>query len=102
MLRSRLAGYGLIGPGVLCALSILTLGGGTERHCPGVDGPVFEAVGVGPTGLRLTGFDLAQLTVTWYDGCNWHTVTVLPLLVGGLLLAVGIVTVRRSESGVGG
>jgi hypothetical protein len=37
------------------------------------------------------------LSITWYDGCNWHTVTVLPLLVGGLLLAGGVLTIRRGS-----
>ncbi|RXK49305.1 hypothetical protein [Halorientalis pallida] len=95
MFRSRLAGYGVIGLGVLCTLSILTLGGSTQRRCPEVGGRVYDAIGVDPTGLRLTGFDLGQLAITWYDGCNWHTVTVLPLLVGGLLLASGVLTIRR-------
>jgi hypothetical protein len=51
---------------------------------------------------KISGFDLHAMTVTWYDGCNWHTASLLLiviafyLIVGGLVL-IGVPMVRQNE-----
>ncbi|QPV64018.1 hypothetical protein I7X12_05150 [Halosimplex litoreum] len=87
--------YALAVVGVaLCALTA-RVGGSTQRACPGVDGAVYEAVGVDPRGVRLLGVELPSLALSWYDGCNWRTNSLVPLALGCLCLLAAVVIRRR-------
>jgi hypothetical protein len=92
--RSRL-GYALAAAGVAVAALSLRLGGATERACPGIDSAVYERFGVHPTGARLVSVDLVAASVEWYDGCNWHMQSLLPLSLGLALVAAGLVVLSR-------
>lgn len=102
MVRSpvRRAGYALLTVGaaaILLALLSGFWGASTARACPGVDGAVYDAVGVHPAGVAVEGLDLSTLSLEWYDGCNQRSTPLVPPLAGVLLLVQGaVLAVRRS------
>jgi len=81
---------------VLCGLAA-RIGGSTQRACPGIDSAVYEAVGVDPWGIRLLGVDLPSLALSWYDGCNWRTNSLVPLALGCLCLLAAVAVRRRLD-----
>lgn len=95
--RSRI-GSVLVAIGTVVAALSLRLGGATQRACPGIDSPFYEYFGVHPSGLRLVGVDLVAASVEWYDGCNWHTQSLLPVYVGSLLVVGGLVVLSRTST----
>jgi hypothetical protein len=92
--RSRL-GYALVVLGVAVAALSFRVGGATERACPGIDSEIYERFGVHPSGVRLVSVDLFAASFEWYDGCNWHTQSLLPVYVGLGLVVAGVVVLSR-------
>lgn len=97
MVRRAHLGYTLIIVGVCICLLSFTLGGGTDRTCPEIDSIVYETTGVQPTEVAITGIDLGDVTVEWYDGCNWRTNSLVPVVFGGLISFAGVLTVRSAD-----
>lgn len=91
-------GHALIIVGVGIGLLSLSLGGATQRACPAIGSAVYETIGVQPTGVAVTGIDLSDGTIEWYDGCNWRTNSLVPLAVGGLASIAGVLTVRSIDA----
>ena len=94
--RVRL-GWLLVVVGVGIAVLSLTVGGSTARACPGLDESMYGALGVHPAGVELTGLDLADATVEWYDGCNWRTNSAVPLALGTPVSLAGAVALARQR-----
>lgn len=92
--RSRL-GYALAVLGVAVAALSFRFGGATERACPGIDSAIYERFGVHPSGVRLVSVDLLAASMEWYDGCNWHTQSLLPVCVALGLVVAGVVVLSR-------
>jgi hypothetical protein len=98
--RTRL-GYPLGVIGVAVAALSLRIGGATQRAC-GIENAVYERFGVHPNGVRVVSVDLLAASVEWYDGCNWHTQSLLPVYVGLALVAGGVVVSRTSAADADG
>jgi len=94
--RSRL-GSALVAAGVAVAALSLRIGGATQRACPGIDSAIYDRFGVHPSGVRLVSVDLLAASIEWYDGCNWHTQSLLPLSLGLALVAAGVVVLARAS-----
>ncbi|MDS0259976.1 hypothetical protein NDI56_11285 [Haloarcula sp. S1CR25-12] len=94
--RTRL-GHLLVTAGVGIALLSPWFGGSTALACPELGGPVYDTFGVHPGGVAITGIDLADGTVEWYDGCNWRTNSFLPLVAGLVVSLAGVVTATRQR-----
>lgn len=90
------AEYALAAVGVVCCGLTARVGGSTQRACPGIDSTVYEAVGVDPWGVRLLGVELPSLALSWYDGCNWRTNSLLPLALGCCCLLAAVLVRRRT------
>ena len=77
----------------------LFAGASTLRGCEGFN-PDF--LGIEFSRAEITGIDLRAMTVSWYDGCNWHTGSLLLfgitlcLVIAGLFLLVGPI-VRQTK-----
>lgn len=82
--------------GLTVAALSLRLGGSTDRACPGIDSALYDRFGIYPDEARLVGVDLLAASLEWYDGCNWHTQSLLPLYVGLLVVVGGVVLSRAS------
>ena len=89
-LSRRLIGFLLVLLGV--GLMPLTLvGASTARGCEDFNP---DLLGIEFNRAEITGVDLQAMTVSWYDGCNWHTGSLLLfgitlcLVVAGLFLVV--------------
>ena len=95
MLRRSRLGSALAVLGVAAAALSLRVGGATQRACPGIDSAIYDRFGVDPSGVRLVSVDLLAASVEWYDGCNWHTQSLLPVYVGLGLVVAGIVVLSR-------
>ncbi|WP_436931024.1 hypothetical protein [Halosimplex halobium] len=80
----------------LCALTA-RVGSSTRRLCPGIDSAVYDAVGVDPWGARLLGVEVTSLTLSWYDGCNWRTNSLAPLVLGCCCLLAAALVYRRTD-----
>lgn len=105
MVNRAYIGYALIVVGVGIGLLSLTFGGATDRACPEIDSIVYETTGVQPSGLAITGINLGDWTVEWYDGCNWRTNSLIPLIFGSFISFAGVLTVRSvdpTDSEIGG
>lgn len=76
-------GYALILAGVGIGLLSLGFGGATDRACLEINSVVYETIGIHPSTAAITGVDLSDGTIEWYDGCNWRTNSFVPLVVGG-------------------
>lgn len=85
-----------MGIGLAVAALTLRVGGATQRACPGIDSVLYDRFGVYPDEARLVSVDLLAASLEWYDGCNWHTQSLLPLYVGLLVVGVGVVLSRAS------
>jgi len=91
---ARLLGSILIVAGLaLFFVGPFLMAGGTQRACPGIDGVVYETVGIDPGEAEVVGLD--GLTLEWYDGCNWRTGSLAPSLVGAGGVGFGVVLQRR-------
>ena len=97
MLRRSRLGSALAVLGVAAAALSLRVGGATQRACPGIDSAIYDRFGVDPSGVRLVSVDLLAASVEWYDGCNWHTQSLLPLYLGLGLVAAGVVVQSRAS-----
>lgn len=95
MSSSTRRGYAFLAVGLVLCLSVVMFGGSTQRACPGIQSPVYEMVGVHPAGFDLMGIDLASLELSWYDGCNRRSNSLIPLILGIGSLVAGVATVRR-------
>jgi hypothetical protein len=94
--RTRL-GYALGLVGVAVAALSLRIGGATQRAC-GIEGAIYERFGVQPSGFRVVSVDLLAASVEWYDGCNWHTQSLVPVYVGLSLAVAGVVLTQTSAA----
>lgn len=81
--------------GIGFCLLTFGLSGGTERACQEISGIIYETVGIHLPGFRITGVDLVNLELHWYDGCNWRDGPLLPLLFGVGCSTAGLVIARR-------
>jgi hypothetical protein len=99
MARKRQAGYVLIVLGLLLFSLTFAFSGGTARACPEIDSVVYDTVGVHPAEFGVTGVDLSDFEVGWYDGCNWHRGPLLFPILGVVTsiagLAIFIAPMRR-------
>lgn len=95
--RSRI-GYLLVVAGVGVAALSLRVGGATERACPGIDSAVYDRFGVLPSEVRVVSVDVAAASLEWYDGCNWHMQSLLPLYVGLLVVLAGVAVLSRAST----
>ncbi|WP_152436561.1 hypothetical protein [Halosimplex carlsbadense] len=91
------AEYALVVVGVVCCGLTARVGGSTQRACPGIDSAVYEAVGVDPWGVRVLGVELPSLALSWYDGCNWRTNSLVPLALGLCCLVTAAALRRKSR-----
>lgn len=90
MVRSIRLGLLLVVVGVVIALLSFGFGGATDRACPGIGSILYETIGVAPGRAAITGVDVAAMTLEWYDGCNWRTLPLAPLVAGPLVSVAGI------------
>ncbi len=86
----------VIGLGV--AALTFRVGGATQRACPGIDSALYDRFGVYPREARVVSVDVLAASLEWYDGCNWHTQSLLPLYVGLLVVVVGGVFLSRASA----
>lgn len=91
MVRSSQFGLLLVAVGIVVGLLSFGFGGATDRGCPGIESVVYDTVGVAPGGAAITDVDLAAMTLEWYDGCNWRTLPLAPLVAGSLVSIAGVV-----------
>jgi hypothetical protein len=96
MSRRTYTGYALVVVGLGVAASSFRLGGATERACPGIDSVIYDWFGVYPSEARIVSVDLLAASIEWYDGCNWHTQSLLPVYVGALVVLAGVVVLSRA------
>ncbi len=89
MSRRRWLGVACLSAGIGLVLLSFTLSGATERACPELASLSYEFLGVHLRGVRLTDIDLTAATIEWYDGCNWHTQSFVPVLGGAVFIAIG-------------
>ncbi len=86
--------------GVILFPLFLFAGFTTLRLCRDVEP---DLLGIDFSRARLLGIDFQTITLSWYDGCNWHGTPLLPLLIalglilGGLLVTVGV-TIHKHTS----
>lgn len=95
MAPPRRTGYILLVLGILLFPLTFVFSGGTDRACPEIDSVVYDTVGVYPAEFGVTGADLSNLEVGWYDGCNWHSGPLLFPILGLLTSIAGIVISRE-------
>jgi hypothetical protein len=88
----------LVAAGVGIALLSVWTGGATDRACP-LDGVAYDLIGIHLAGVAVTDVDLATATFEWYDGCNWHTNSLVPVAVGGVVSTAGALLLRVNRSG---
>ncbi|WP_435075721.1 hypothetical protein [Halorubrum sp. HHNYT27] len=99
MLRSLRFGHVLVVLGVGIALLSVWTGGATDRGCP-IDGVAYDLVGIHLAGASVTEIDLAAGTLEWYDGCNWHTNSLVPVAVGGVVSTAGVLALWLNGAAV--
>ena len=97
MPRSLRFGHLLVAAGVGIALLSVWTGGATDRACQ-IDGVAYDLVGIHLAGASVTGVDLAAATIEWYDGCNWHTNSLVPVAVGAVAPAAGTLALRLPDA----
>lgn len=97
MVNSDQLGYVLIAVGVCVALLSAGFGSATERACT-IDSVVYDRIGIHPSGVAITDVEFATATIEWYDGCNWHTNSLVPLVLGLLVSASGIRIVHSNRT----
>jgi hypothetical protein len=90
MALPRRAGYVLLVIGILIFSLTVVVSGSTDRACPGIDSVVYDTVGVYPAEFSVTGTDLSNLEVRWYDGCNWRSAPLLFPILGIVAFIVGL------------
>lgn len=90
MALPRRAGYVLLGLGILLFSLTFVFSGGTDRACPEIDSDVYDTVGIHPAEFGITGVDLSNLEIEWYDGCNWHSGPLLFPILGFVAVIAGL------------
>jgi hypothetical protein len=91
MALRRRKGYVLLVLGILLFSLTFASSGGTDRACPEIDSVVYDTVGVYPAEFGVTGAELSNLEVGWYDGCNWHSGPLLFPILGFVTFSAGLV-----------
>ncbi|SIR92683.1 hypothetical protein SAMN05421858_4597 [Haladaptatus litoreus] len=92
-LPSRRIGFILVPLGVvLLPLTIFT-GSGTLGACP-ESAPDF--LGIDFSQARILDLQVATMSLSWYDGCNWRSSWLVPSVLGFVLIAIGLVLIGRS------
>ena len=84
-----------VGIGVLS----MGFGGATQRACPGIESVAYEMIRVHPSSVKLTNIEFGTATLRWYDGCNWRTQSLVPLVSGFIVSLIGTVVIRANGSG---
>jgi hypothetical protein len=97
MSRRSPFGDALVAIGLGIAALSLRVGGATERACPGIDSAIYERFGIYPNEARLASVDVLAASLEWYDGCNWHTQSLLPLSVGLFVVFGGFAVLSRAS-----
>lgn len=98
MIRPSHVGYLTIAVGIMIGLLSFRFGGGTQRACPGIDSFVYDLISVQPSRMGITNIEFATATIEWYDGCNWHTQSLVPVVLGLFVSLAGVGTVRAYGS----
>lgn len=99
MALHRRAGYVLLVIGILLFSLTFAFSGSTDRACPNIDSVVYDTVGVYPAEFGVTGVDLSNLEVGWYDGCNWRSGSLLFPILGFVAVIAGLVISRTQMRG---
>jgi hypothetical protein len=98
-LRSPRLDYLLVAGGLGLALLSFRFGGATQRACPGIESVVYDLLSVHPPAVRVTAVDVTEATIEWYDGCNWHRQSLLPVGLGFAVSLVGAGRRYRNRAG---
>lgn len=91
-LSARLIGVSCVLAGVRLIPMTLGAGVGTLQLCRAYN-PDFLTIDL--SRARLLGVDLRTMTLSWYDGCNWHGSPLLPLLFALCLVMSGLLLIGR-------
>lgn len=78
----------LVGVGLLLCLLPFVSGSGTLGQCLET-GLFYELFGIKPSQFRAS-VDLRTLEIRWFDGCNGRRSSLVPTLVGAVVLVVGV------------
>lgn len=98
MVRYRRVGYALLALGVILSIFPFVFAGGTQRACPGIESVVYDTIGIHPAGFAVTGVDWSSFEVQWYDGCNWRSGPLIPLVLGIGSFLAGLIAIGQAAS----
>lgn len=98
MRRSRRVGLVIVVLGLLLCVLAFGYSGSTQRACPGLESVAYDTVGVDPGGFEVTSVDRSTMELAWYDGCNWRSSSLVPLLAGLASLGLGLAFVSLGVS----
>jgi len=64
--------------------------GSTAALCTDVGGIAYDVIEINLGSFRITEVNLSGLRFFWYDGCNTHVSSLIPVLLGIWMIGFGI------------